>query len=96
LADVVLANRFLAVLRTCFGRYVMSPRGDARGPLPHSLHKHQTEKMAFCLSASTSTFVGAKVAAKPTVARRAARYVSGRHPHALARLFPERKMRGVS
>ena len=55
LAEVVLANRFLAVLRTCFGRDVMSPRGDARGPLPHSLHKHQTEKMAFCLSASTST-----------------------------------------
>jgi|Transcript_7813 photosystem I subunit 6 len=29
--------------------------------------------MAFCLSASTSTFVGAKVVAKPTVARRSAR-----------------------
>ena len=30
--------------------------------------------MAFALSASTSKFVGAKVAAKPTVARRQARY----------------------
>jgi hypothetical protein len=47
--------------------------------------------MAFCLSASTSTFVGAKVAAKPTVARRAARYVSGRHPHALARIVSRTK-----
>jgi hypothetical protein len=34
--------------------------------------------MAFCLSASTSTFVGAKVVAKPTVARRSARYVPAR------------------
>jgi hypothetical protein len=91
LADVVLANRFLAVLRTCFGRYVMSPRGDARGPLPHSLHKHQTEKMAFCLSASTSTFVGAKVAAKPTAARRTARYVSGRHRARARRMFPDER-----
>lgn len=30
--------------------------------------------MAFALSASTSKFVGAKVTAKPTVARRQARY----------------------
>lgn len=39
---------------------------------------HTTSKMAFALSASTSKFVGAKVAVKPTVARRQARYVG--HP----------------
>jgi len=66
----------------------MSPRGETRGPFPHSLHKHQTEKMAFCLSASTSTFVGAKVAAKPTAARRTARYVSGRHRARARGCFP--------
>ena len=43
---------------------------------PQTTHtKHQKDKMAFCISASTSTFVGAKVVAKPTSVRRSARYV---------------------
>jgi len=49
-----------------------------RIPAPSSTAHDTTSTMAFALSASTSKFVGAKVAAKPAVARRQARCAPSR------------------